>query len=151
VLTPGAPAPSFRLADAQSGQPVADPWRDGPVVLAFFKTTCPVCQMAAPKIQALADAGVRVVAIGQDPPADLTRYSDRHGQQVPTLAEPAPYDVSARFAIATVPSLYLVGAEGTVVGAVESWDRELWNGLAVAAGGAPVSEPGDGLPSFKPG
>ena len=44
---------------------MVDPWRAGPVVLAFFKTTCPVCQMAAPKVQALADAGIRVVAVGE--------------------------------------------------------------------------------------
>jgi peroxiredoxin len=151
VLRPGDRAPSFELADVDDGHPVADPWRSGPVVLAFFKTTCPVCQQAAPKVQALADAGARVVAIGEDPPDALARYARRHGQRVPTVSEPAPYEVSDAFGLATVPSLLLVGADGVVVDAVESWDRDAWNRLAAAAGAGEVSKPTDGLPAFRPG
>jgi peroxiredoxin len=151
VLTIGSTAPSFSLPDADTGEVVDDPWQGGPVVLAFFKTTCPVCVMATPKVQALADAGVRVVAVGEDPPDKLARYAEQHGQGVTTLSEPAPYEVSSAFDLTTVPSLFLVEADGTVRDAVESWDRESWNRFAVLAGGAPVSEPDDGLPSFKPG
>jgi hypothetical protein len=35
--------------------------------------------------------------------------------------------------------------------AVVSWDRDAWNRLAEEAGGARVSEDGDGLPPFRPG
>jgi thiol-disulfide isomerase/thioredoxin len=139
------------LPDASSGETAADPWREGPVVLAFFKTTCPVCQMAAPKVQALAESGLRVVAVGQDPPPAIRSYAERHGQEVTTLSEPAPYPVSDAFGIDTVPSLFLVGEDGTVRDAVVSWDRGAWNRLAEEAGGAPVSDEGDGLPPFRPG
>jgi len=71
MLALGDSAPSLELPDAATGESVTDPWREGPVVLAFFKTTCPVCQMAAPKVQALAEAGVRVVAVGEDPPREI--------------------------------------------------------------------------------
>jgi thiol-disulfide isomerase/thioredoxin len=151
MLPAGSVAPPFALTEIVTGEPIEDPWRDGEVVLAFFKTTCPVCQLAAPKVQALADSGVRVVAVGEDPPEALTRYSSGHGQHVPTLTEPAPYGVSAAFGLETVPSLVRIGEDGTVVDVVESWDREHWNRFAVAAGGDPVSDTGDGLPAFKPG
>src|SRR5213592_2818571 len=59
MLALGDHALSLELPDAATGESVTDRWREGPVVLAFFKTTCPVCQMAAPKVQALAEAGVR--------------------------------------------------------------------------------------------
>ncbi len=151
MLAPGDRAPALDLPDASTGESVTDPWREGPVVLAFFKTTCPVCQMAAPKVQTLADSGVRVVAVGEDPPAKLASYRDDYGQNVPTLTEPDPYPVSDAFGIDTVPTLFLVDDDGTVRDAVVSWDRDAWNRFAQDAGGAPVSEEGDGLPPFRPG
>jgi peroxiredoxin len=151
VLRAGDRAPSFELAGVDGEGTVRDPWASGPVVLAFFKTTCPVCQQVAPKVQALADAGARVVAIGEDPPEALARYARDHGQRVPTLSEAPPYEVSDAYGLATVPSLVLVGADGVVVDSVVSWDRDAWNRLAGAAGARDVSAPGDGLPAFRPG
>jgi peroxiredoxin len=151
MLGPGDRAPTLSLPDAATGDPVTDPWRDGSVVLAFFKTTCPVCQMAAPKVQALADTGARVMAVGEDPPPKIASYSDSYGQKVPTLSEPAPYDVSNAYGLETVPSLVLVDDDGTIQDAVESWDRDAWNRLAQTAGAPPISDEGDGLPPFRPG
>lgn len=153
MLAPGARVPSLSLPDAATGETVTDPWRDGPgpTVLAFFKTTCPVCAMAAPKVQAIADAGVRVVAIGEDPPPAIARYAADHEQRVPTLSEVAPYPVSDAFALTVVPTMYAVDADGTVLAAVESWDRDGWNDLARRLGVPPVSDPADGLPAFRPG
>src|SRR5712692_3871482 len=130
MLRPGEPAASFTLADATTGDPVSDPWKEGPVVLAFFKTTCPVCQMAAPVVQGLADRGARVVAVGEDPPDQLRSYADRFGQYVTTVTERAPYEVSSAYGLRTVPSLVLVGDDGIVLDAVESWDRAGWNRVA---------------------
>lgn len=151
VIEPGAGAPAIDLPDAATGESVSDPWQRGPVVLAFFKTTCPVCQMAAPKVQALADAGVRVVAVGEDPPPAIQSYAARYGQQVPTLSEHAPYPVSDAYGVDTVPTLFLVDEDGTVRDAVVSWDRDGWNRLAAAAGAPRVSDETDGLPPFRPG
>ena len=151
MLAPGDRVPSLDLPDASSGESVTDPWREGPVVLALFKTTFPVCQMAAPKVQTLAESGVRVVAVGEDPPREIRSYAERHGQEVTTLSEPAPYPVSDAFGIDTVPTLFLVGENGTVRDAVVSWDRDAWNRFAEEAGGSRVSDEGDGLPPFRPG
>ncbi|MCA1692174.1 MAG: peroxiredoxin family protein [Acidimicrobiales bacterium] len=151
LAAPGVRAPSFTLNRADSGRPVSDPWDAGAVVLAFFKVTCPTCQLAAPKVQALSDAGVRVTAIGEDPPPALAKFAQRFGQRVPTLTEPAPYPVSRAYGISAVPTLVLVGEDGVVQDAVPGWDRDGWNRLAAAAGAPPVSVEGDGLPSFRPG
>lgn len=151
VIRPGDPAPSLCLPDIDAGGTVDDPWRDGPVVLAFFKTTCPVCQMTAPKVRAMAESGARVVAVGQDPRPALVAYRDRFEQLVPTVSETAPYPVSTAYGITAVPTLYLVGTDGVVADAVGGWDRDGWNRVAAAAGGEPVSAAGDGLPPFRPG
>lgn len=151
LATPGERAPSFTLPDLATGQPVSDPWTEGRLVLAFFKVTCPVCQMTAPKVQALADGGVPVTAIGQDPAPKLLRYAEKFGQHVPTLSEPPPYRVAAAFGVTAVPTLFVVGSEGLVEDKVGGWDRDGWNRVAAAFGAGPVSKPGDGLPPFRPG
>lgn len=153
MLARGVRAPSFTLPDIDTAEPVSDPWRDaaGPTVLAFFKATCPVCQMAAPLVRAVADGGATVIAVGEDPAPTLTRYRDRWGQTVPTLSEPPPYRVSGAYGLVSVPSLVLVDPDGTVLDSVIGWDRDEWNRVAVAAGGRPVSAPGDGLPAYRPG
>ncbi|MGH9189495.1 MAG: TlpA family protein disulfide reductase [Acidimicrobiales bacterium] len=152
MLAVGDAAPSFALADIATGSVMSDPWRDGQVALAFFKVTCPVCQMAAPKVSALAASGVWVVGVGEDPPNKLAAYRDRFGQNVPTLSEPPPYRVSDAYGVVSVPSLVLVDQDGTIRDAVGAWDRDAWNRLATEAGAtAPISTPADGLPAFRPG
>lgn len=151
MLSAGDRAPSFVLPDAVTGQTVADPWEDGRTVLVFFKVNCPVCHMVAPKVTALAESGVRVLAVGQDPPAKLVTYARDKGQSVPTVSDVAPYPVSSSFGISSVPTLFDVGPDGVVVGAVAAWDRERWNAVAAAHGAPPLSSEGDGLPPFRPG
>jgi len=151
LLQPGDEAPSFVLPALESGDEVADPWKEGPVVLAFFKVSCPVCQMVAPKVAALAAAGVPVVAIGEDPLDDLAEFRTRHGQGVPTLSEPDPYEVSAAYGLTSVPTLFAVGADGVITDTIACWDRDRWNALSASFGGGPVSAEDDGLPVFRPG
>jgi len=153
MLDPGDRAPSFRLPDIDSVEPVADPWTGavGPTVLAFFKVTCPVCQMVAPMVRAMAESGAGVVGIGQDPAPALAVFRDRWGQTVPTVSEPRPYRVSDAYRLVSVPSLYLVDPGGMVLDVVVGWDRDGWNRVAAAAGGRPVSAAGDGLPPYRPG
>ena len=152
MIAIGERAPALGLVDIDTGEPVNEPWGAGEVALAFFKVSCPVCQMAAPKVAALAEAGVRVVAVGEDPTAKLVRFRDQFGQVVTTVTEPPPYPVSAAYGLEAVPSLVLVGADGTVRDVVASWDRVGWNRLAATAGAhGPISDPSDGLPSFRPG
>ena len=153
MLVPGDRAPSFRLPDIDTGEIVSDPWRGAatPTLLAFFKVSCPVCQMAAPMVRAMADSGARVVGIGEDPAPALADYRDRWGQMVPTVSEPRPYRVSDAYRLASVPTVYLVGPDGAVLDVVAGWDRDGWNRLAVAAGGRPISAAGDGLPPHRPG
>ena len=145
-LAPGTAAPSV--------EGVPD---EGTRAVVFYKVTCPVCQLAAPAVQALAD-GYRdaVVAVGEDPPDRLEAFADEYGMHVPAVPDEPPYDASEAFGVRTVPTLFLVAA-GTIVDTVEGWDRAGFNRvskrLAELTGAAyrPVSEAGDGLPPFRPG
>ena len=153
MLQAGDKAPSFTLpaVDGGGGE-VSDPWTEGAAVLAFFKVTCPVCKMVAPMLTKMAEAGVRVVAVGQDPPDAITAFAESENQKVPALAEPAPYRVSESFDLEAVPSIFLIGQDGEIQQAIAGWNRDTWNALAAAAGMTePVSTPDDGLRPFRPG
>ncbi len=147
-LAPGAAAPRIEGVDLD-GRPVA---------LFFYKVTCPVCRMAAPKATVLSEAYPgRFVGIGQDPEAALQGFAAEHGVGFGSIPDPAPYPASDAYGIETVPTLFVIDGSGRVVDAVESWDRAGYNrasramaeltGLAYAE----VSNARDGLPAFRPG
>lgn len=133
-------------------------FQEGPVALVFYKVTCPVCQMAAPKIDTMAGSYPgRVVGVGQDPPDELERFGREFGMDIPTVADLPPYDVSNAYGIETVPTLFVIDGAGVVADAVVSWDRAGYNRvstrLAELLGVEPVtvSDSSDGLPPFRPG
>ena len=146
-IAPGAPAPNI------PGVPDA-----GPRAVVFYKVTCPVCQMAAPKAAAFHTAYPgRIVGIGQDPPDKLTAFDEQFGLGFHSVPEEPPYPASEAYGLRVVPTLVLVGADGTVRLSVESWDREGFNSVSrqlaelIELPYQPISRPGDGLPPFRPG
>jgi len=153
VLSAGDQAPPLDLVDIATGQPVAEPWSEGRVVLAFFKVSCPVCKMVGPMLTKLAEGGASVVAVGEDAPEDLTRFAEEFGQRVPvTLTEPAPFKAAAAYGLEAVPSVFVIGEGGEIETAVAGWSRDMWNELAASVGVTePLSTPDDGLRPFRPG
>ena len=147
-LTAGSKAPPVPGVDFASG----------PTALFFYKVTCPVCQMAAPAAGKFEQAYPgRIAGIGQDPEEKLTEFDRQYGLGFSSFAELPPYETSNAYGVISVPTLFLVGADGMLLEAVPSWDRDGYNAvsdrLAELTGAAyvPISEPGDGLPPFRPG
>lgn len=133
-------------------------FEDGPFALVFYKVTCPVCQMAAPKVERFESAYPgRLVAIGQDPAEELEAFGREFAMDVPTRADLPPYEVSNAYRIEVVPTLVLVGKDAVVLESVGAWDREGYNRVSarlaelIGAETVAISTPDDGLPSFKPG
>ncbi len=152
MLSAGDKAPSFTLPAVGGYGEVSDPWTDGTTLVAFFKTSCPVCKMVAPMWTKLSEGGVRMFAVGEDPPEAITRYNEAQGQRVPTLSQPAPYDVSRAYDIEAVPSMFLIASDGAIQHALAGWNRDTWNRLAADLGlDEPLSTPDDGLRPFRPG
>lgn len=147
-IAAGTPAPPVPGADL-SGAPVA---------LFFYKVTCPVCVMAAPKAAAFERAYPgRVVGIGQDPHEDLEAFSREYGMAIRSVVDAEPYDASNAYGIEVVPTLVLVGDGGVVDYVVQAWDRDGYNRISLRLAEltgreyAVVSDASDGLPPFRPG
>jgi hypothetical protein len=131
---------------------------DGPHALVFYKVTCSTTQLAGPPLSRLGDAYPGAVAgVGQDPPEDLAAFAATYGWRFPQVSDLAPYTASNAYGIVSAPTVVVIDADGRVADVVESWDRDGVNRAAstladlLHADPAIVSEPGDGLPEFKPG
>ena len=149
TIAVGTPAPAI------PGVPLGS---DGPLALFFYKVTCPVCQLSAPKVQTFEVAYPgRIVGIGQDPPEKLGRFESEYGMTFRSVTDIPPYPVSNDYGIEVVPTMFVVDGLGTVAGVAESWDRLGLNDLSarlaelLGVAARPISVEGDGLPSFRPG
>ncbi len=81
LLEPGSRAPEFRLELLSGGAAtLTDILTGGPVLLAFFKISCPVCQLTFPFLERIHAAGaVRIFGISQDD-AEETREFNRSSE-----------------------------------------------------------------------
>lgn len=153
----GERAPDVSLRDT-SGEPVSlDALLDsGPAVLAFFKTSCPVCQMIFPYLDRLAQAGspegLRIIGVSQDDAAVTNAFQKRFGPNPQSLidGEDEGYQVSNAYGITHVPTLFVIERDGRI--------SNSWSGFSKAdleaLGGRfhePTFQPHESVPAFKPG
>src|SRR5262245_50178022 len=124
LIEAGHRAPDFRLPVLEGGETsLADLTASGPVLLAFFKGSCPVCQMTFPYLERLHQAGYHVVGISQDDPDDTREFNREFGVTLPTLldSEESGFPVSNDYGISTVPTLFLVEPGRTIFRVTEGW------------------------------
>src|SRR6476659_711344 len=89
LISTGARAPEFRLARLDGGEAsLQDLIANGPVLLAFFKISCPVCQLTFPFLQRLHIAGTMpIYGVSQNDEADTRDFNRRFGVTFPTLLD----------------------------------------------------------------
>lgn len=147
-------APGFRLAELDGGEvTLAELAAGGPVLLAFFKISCPVCQLTMPYLERLhRQGGLRVYGISQND-ADDTREFNRHfGVTFPTLldSEDSGYPASNAYGISSVPTMFLVTPDGTLERVIEGWNRIDMAALGDRAGMI-LFHAADNVPAWKAG
>jgi peroxiredoxin len=153
-------APDFELPALDGGrEKLQDHLAAGPVLLVFFKTTCPTCQLTLPYLERLeqgrpADAP-HVIAISQDDAATTREFRKRYGLSLATLLDPfsgvsTPYAVSNAYGLTHVPSLFLIAPDRRIVSAVAGFDRAELEKLA-AGFGMRLFNPSDRVPVYQPG
>jgi len=153
MLQPESIAPPFTLADLDnSPHSLAEMLARSPVVLVFFKISCPVCQMTLPFLDRIAAGSFQIVAISQDDAASTRRFHSKFGVALPTLLdrEAEHYPVSNAFGIAHVPSLFLVEPGGAISFTSEGFVRSDVEALGLRAGIAPFLQD-EAVPAWKPG
>src|SRR5258707_4393695 len=100
ALRVGGTAPDFKLVGLHNeALSLSDVLLRGPVLLAFFKVSCPTCQYAFPFYERLFQAykgrGVTLIGISQNNPEDAAAFAKEFGITFPLLLDdPITYPVS---------------------------------------------------------
>jgi len=129
TLSTGVRAPGFTLPTVQGKKVSLDEaLQKGPVVLAFFKVSCPVCQYAFPFIervyQANQGAEVTVLGISQDNQSDTKDFIRTYGVTFPVaLDDTKKYPVSNAYGLTTVPTLFYISPDGGIEIASVGWSK----------------------------
>jgi peroxiredoxin len=154
MLKTGDKAPEFTLPDLDGvRRTLPDLLARGPVLLAFYKVSCPTCQFTLPFLErASTDRRVSVYGVSQDNAGETVDFQNRYGLTFPTLLDGRAegYSASNAYKLTHVPTLYLVEADGRiswassgfVKGELEEINRRFDAGMFL---------PGEQVPERRPG
>lgn len=123
----GVSAPEFSLPRLDGGDiSLAEIVAQGPALLAFFKVNCPVCQLTFPFLERVHRAGAqRVYGISQNDAKDTRAFAERFRTTFPMLldSEKNGYPASNAYGISSVPTMFLVGRDGSIERAMSGWSK----------------------------
>lgn len=165
--SPGRPAPRAVFTRPGGGTvSAADLLAEAnglPLLLAFFKTSCPTCRLTWPYLQRLHAAyggtAVRVVGVSQNGAAESEDFFEEFGKSTFDLVlDPEPgFAASNAFGVEAVPHFALISPAGSFEEIFEGWSKKKLEALGarLAAGRSlalvPVVPPGDPVRDFQAG
>jgi cytochrome c biogenesis protein CcmG/thiol:disulfide interchange protein DsbE len=163
ALTSGKKAPDFALPTIDGGKfSLSEELARGPVVLAFFKVSCPVCQFAFPFLQrifkAYASKNVSIVGVSQNGRQDTASFLQKFGVTFPVLLDDTnTYPVSNAYGLTNVPTIFWIGQDGEIEISSVGWmkkDIEEINARAAKSSSQtakPVFQPSEQVPESRAG
>jgi peroxiredoxin len=154
--------PAFTLAGMEGGAySVQEALARGPLLVAFFKASCPTCQYIFPFIeriyQQFRERGIQVWGVSQDSGKNSRSFTEEFEVTFPILIDDHPYEVSDAYGLTHVPTLFLIDRQGQIVLTTDGFDkRDLlavhqWFAGYSAASPPPLFLPSEKVPEFKPG
>lgn len=156
----GTEAPPLSLKTASGQQfSVVDCLRTNPyVVLAFFKTSCPVCQTTFPFLERLQSRfpGAAIWGISQDDAEETAAFAQEYKVTFPLLLDET-LEWTVKYGLVSVPTIFTVSREGTIKQAIFGFvkaDLEELNGILAECAGedkAPLFNENDDVPNMRPG
>lgn len=121
-IVAGNVAPNFSLKSLDGKEfSLSAALEKGPVLLAFFKIGCPVCQFTFPFLERLyqrsKSPSFTIVGIGQNGPEKTAKFNQEYGVTFPVLLDPEEkgYVVSNAYGLTMVPTILLVDSDGSVL------------------------------------
>jgi peroxiredoxin len=163
ALGKGLTAPDFTL-NSDDGKPFSlrGALARGPVVLVFFKISCPTCQYALPFYERLFHAyknqHVTLVGISQNDAGDTAAFAKEFGITFPLLLDDTiTYPVSNAYGLTNVPTVFWIERDGEIevssVGWVKSEFEEVNRRMADSSAMAKafVYRPGEDVRDYRGG
>src|SRR5260370_31908110 len=156
MVAAGAQAADFQLRDLYGRLRTRSEISGGkPVLLAFFKVSCPTCQYAFPflaRIYRGRTQDIGMYAISQDDAESTREFNGEFGITLPALldTEEEGYPASNAYGVSYVPSLFLVEPDGRISLAIAGFDKKGMEALGRRLGKQPF-EPDESVPEWKAG
>ena len=158
ALPKDSQAPDFTLSDADGGNfSLREALAAGPVILTFFKTTCPTCQYALPFLDRLAGEldgnGATAIAVSQDTTIDGERFIAEYGYETRQIfdTEDSGFPVSNAYGLTNVPTVFLIEPGGRIAHTMVSWSKADVEEIASKLGVAAPFQRGEDVLPFRPG
>jgi peroxiredoxin len=137
---------------------LSDALASGPVLVAFFKVSCPTCQFTFPFLDRAAKHFGCVWGVSQDDERATRDFAKHFGVSFPLLLEDIDdYPTSNAYGLTHVPSIFLIGTGGEILATCIGFDREdllaMTAKLATLTGkkGFTLFKAGEDIPKFKSG
>jgi peroxiredoxin len=130
ALVTGKLAPDFTLATTEGNSvQLRELLQHGPVVLAFFKVSCPVCQFAFPLYERMAqahkDSGATFIGVSQNKPSGTKKFAREFGVTFPVAIDDDAnhYAVSNAYGLTNVPTLFYIAPGGEIEVSSVGWSK----------------------------
>lgn len=166
ALEAGVQAPHFELPALNGpGFSLQNALKRGPVLVVFFKISCPVCQYALPyfdRIYKAFGAGkASIIGVSQNDKEETAQFVQRFGVTFPVLLEDTKkFTVSNAYGLTTVPTAFWIAQDGEIEISSVSWVKqdieEIARRVASAGGETPkapksIFQPAEQIPDFRAG
>ena len=163
ALIPGTHAPDFELRTMDGRRfALREELANTPIVLAFFKVSCPTCQYAFPFLERLERAyghnGARIFGVSQNNPRDTSAFVKEFGITFPVLLDDTEkYPVSNAYGLTNVPTIFWIAQDAEIeissVGWIKADCTAINSKMAEAEQTSPadVFHPGEEVRDFRAG
>ena len=162
-LKAGTTAPEFTLPSMDGKKfALGEALARGPVLAAFFKVSCPVCQYAFPFLERIyksyGNKNVTIVGVSQNEKKDTAAFIKEYGVTFPVLLEDTnTFPVSNAYGLTNVPSIFWIAPDGEIEISSVGWDRQEIEDMIRKAAEAtgdrvkPIFRPGENVADFRSG
>jgi peroxiredoxin len=162
-IVAGNKAPDFSLQDSNGKSYSLSALLDkGPVVAAFYKVSCPVCQFTFPFLERLHKRYGKTatfLGISQDDAKATKKFADQYGITFPmALDESAKhYPASNAYGLTNVPTVFLIEPDGSIQIVCNGFNRKNLEAIAASLADrqhiapAALFHPDERIPEQKPG
>jgi len=163
ALTTGTAAPDFTLRGMDGKEfSLREALARGPVVLAFFKISCPVCQYTFPFLErvykAYGNHNLTIVGVSQNEKKDTAAFLKEYGVTFPVLLDDTSrYPVSNAYGLTNVPTMFWIAQDREIEISSVGWERKEIEEMSRRAaeitrvGPKPVFRPNEEVPDFRAG
>lgn len=162
MLKAGNAAPDFALKTIDGPAiSLKDALARGPLLLIFFKVSCPTSKFTLPYVERLQQHvlphGGQALGVSQDASVLTRRFAQDCGVSFPVVIDEEPYNVSRQYGLSYVPSTFVIGPDARIVMAFDGFSKpdmvEAQRFFAdhYSFAPPPIFAEKDKVPQYKPG